>query len=72
MNSLWPCRRVQPALVLGTLSSGPSLTPEPAQAAYAQVEKCCQERQAQKGAQDDASNGPGAQGGTWKRQSDEG
>lgn len=40
------------------------VSPEPAQAAYAQVEKCCQERQAQKGAQDDASNGPGAQGGT--------
>lgn len=57
---------------LGTLPGGGSLTPEPAQAADTQEDKRCQERQAQEGAQDDASDGPGAQGGVWKRQSEAG
>lgn len=53
---------------LGTRPMGCSLTPEPAQAADTQEDQGCQECQAQQGAQDDASDGPGAQGGFWKRQ----
>ena len=39
--------QVPMGLFLGALPVGPSLTPKAAQAADAQEEKCCQERQAQ-------------------------
>lgn len=48
-----------------------SPSPDAAQAADAQQGERCQERQAQKGAQDDASDGRGAQSGAWRGQTEE-